>query len=116
MVNKGKKITIEYIAKRAGVSVASVSRVINGHIVTEPVKNKVNVAINEIGSDMPQSLLLKRKKGQKFIAVFILDILNPFYATLVKGIEDILNIHQYNLILCDTKNYQLNQQNESLVP
>jgi len=95
--------TISDVAKAAGVSVATVSRVINGIANVSPETTaKVTKAIQEL--DYRPNLLgrnLRRTKSER-ILVLLPNISNPFYSEIVKGIEDVANRNGYSIMLCNT--------------
>lgn len=97
------KVTISDIAKLAGVSKATVSRVINGSKPVSPeVRDKVMKVIDETGfkpSALARSLSTKKTK---LIGVVIPDVANPVFSELVKGMEDQSNASGYNILLCNT--------------
>lgn len=95
--------TIQDVALRAGVSVATVSRVINNSdsVAMKSVK-KVENAISELNYQ-PNFLARDLRKAQtNRILVMLQTISNPFYATIVKGIEDVAQRHNYSIMLCNT--------------
>lgn len=105
-MNKGMgpmKITINEVAKLAGVSKATVSRVMNNSKPVNPEKyERVLRAIEELEfkpNPVAQGLVHKRTG---LIGVVIPDITNPFFAELVKGIEEVVREKNYNMILCNT--------------
>ncbi len=82
--------TINDVAKKANVSVATVSRVINNssHKVNAKTKEKVLKVIEELDfhpNAVAQSL---QKRKTNTIGVLIPDISNPYYAEIVRGIQD----------------------------
>lgn len=95
--------TISDVAQAAGVSVATVSRVINGNANVSPeTLEKVQKAIqnlnyrpNLLGRD------LRRTKSER-VLVLLPSISNPFYSEIVKGIEDVANESGYSIMLCNT--------------
>lgn len=90
----GKKITLNYIAKKANVSIATVSRILNGNQnVDERTKNKVSKILKSEKYDK------KRKINKKIISVIIPDITNPFFANIVEGIEVTANLYGYHIVL-----------------
>jgi LacI family transcriptional regulator len=97
--------TIRDVAKLAMVSVATVSRVINKNgYVNEKTKQKVEEAIRALDyrpNDVARSLF---KGKSKMIALFVPDIMNPFFPELARAVEDITNKHGYTFILCNTDN------------
>lgn len=98
-------VTIREVAKKANVSVATVSRVINGStIVSGLTKKKVEAVIKELNyypNDVARSLF---KGKSKMIALFIPDITNPYFPEIARAVEDITNKHGYTFILCNTDN------------
>lgn len=94
-----KKITLAYIAKKANVSVATVSRVLNGNgSVDEKIKNKINKIINSDGYNIKKTI-----KNKQIISVIIPDITNPFFANIIEGIENTANLYGYHIILSQYK-------------
>lgn len=99
------KITINDVAKLAGVSITTVSRVINGNYpVKEETREKVERAISElefVPNDLAVSMI---KKKTNTIGVIVPSISNIFFSTLVKGITDVLDLNEYTTLLCTSKN------------
>jgi len=95
--------TINDVAKKAGVSVATVSRVINGSTsVSSETLQKVKKAIDEL--NYKPNLLgrdLRRTRSER-VLVLLPNISNPFYSEIVKGIEDVANRNGYSIMLCNT--------------
>ena len=103
MARDSEHSTISDVAKTAGVSTATVSRVIakNGY-VSDKTKKKVQEAIEKLRyqpSLIAQSL---RKQNTRVIGLIVTDIQNPFYPELVRGIEDEVQKRGYSLILCNS--------------
>jgi len=91
------------VARCAGVSQATVSRVVNrkGN-VAEATLCKVLAAIQELGylpNAIAQSLVTQRTHS---IGLVVSDILNPFYPELVDRLEAVAAAEEYNLLLCIT--------------
>lgn len=95
--------SIKDVAKEAGVSIATVSRVLNDiDVVNEDTKKKVLGAIKELGyrpNIVARSLKTQRTKT---IGILIPDISSQFYPEVVRGAEDVANIYDYNVILCNS--------------
>lgn len=95
--------TISDVAAAAGVSVATVSRVINGNANVSPeTLMKVTKAIQEL--NYRPNLLgrdLRRTRSER-VLVLLPNISNPFYSEIVKGIEDVANRNGYSIMLCNT--------------
>jgi len=96
-------LTIREVAQKAGVSVATVSRVLNNNPnVKFETREKVLKVIEEndyIPSAVARSLSVQNTSN---IAVMVPDIRNPFFATAVKGIAKIAEANKYNLFLFDS--------------
>jgi len=95
--------TIRDVAKKAGVSVATVSYVINGtrNVVPETAA-RVRAAMEELRyhpNAVAQSL---RTRVTHVIGAVISDISNPFFATLIKGAENCARKNGYSLLICNT--------------
>lgn len=80
------------VARAAGVSLKTVSRHVNGATNIAPVyDDRIRVAIRELGYRRNLSAASIRPGGRTgVVGVIIEDIANPFYAALVRGIEDVL--------------------------
>ncbi|MEN6316353.1 MAG: LacI family DNA-binding transcriptional regulator [Clostridiaceae bacterium] len=97
------KSTIQDVAKAAGVSVATVSRVINkSSSVAQGTYEAVQDAIKRL--DYRPNLLGRnlRRTESKLILALLPNIANPFYSRIVKGIEDVAQRNGYNVMLCNT--------------
>lgn len=95
--------TIRDVAKLAGVSTATVSHVINNSRVVRPeTRQQVLAAIKRLNyrpSAIARSLTTNVTRS---IGVLVADITNPFFAALVRGIENRLDPYGYQLIVCNT--------------
>ncbi|MFC5651289.1 LacI family DNA-binding transcriptional regulator [Paenibacillus solisilvae] len=93
------------VAKRANVSVATVSRVLNDSPLVSPkTKAKVNLAIHEMNYTPNASAKNLRSKKTMTLGVIVSDILNSYYTEIIKGIENIANTLHYKIIICDAQN------------
>ncbi len=95
-------VTISDIAKEANVSQTTVSRVLNnsGYVKDETRKKvlKVMKDLNYSPSAIARSLSTKKTN---IIGVIVPDIKNPFFGDAIKGISNIADNHNLNIILCD---------------
>lgn len=98
------KCSMHDVAKEAGVSIATVSHVINNNkAVTDETRHKVEVAIKKLNYS-PNLVARRFKTGEKKIVAFIVpDIANPFFSTLIEEIESVLAKEGYKLIIANTK-------------
>ncbi len=97
-------MNIRDVAQRAGVSISTVSRVLNNtdYPVKPETRNRVLKAIEELKfrpNDMARGLLLKKSR---IIGLVIPDISNPYYPELSLGIEATASEHGYSIIFCNT--------------
>jgi LacI family transcriptional regulator len=95
-----KRVTIYDVAKEARVSLATVSRVINGlEIVREDTRNRVNDAINRLGykpNAIAQGLALQKTTT---IALVIPENSFSYTGQIINGLLDVAKIYKYNIIL-----------------
>ena len=95
--------TIKDVAKHAGVSTMTVSRVINntGYIRSE-TRERVEQAIVALGY-LPNALARSlRFKQTKTIALVLTDITNPFFTTVARGVEDAAGAQSFSVLFCNT--------------
>src|SRR3954469_16878433 len=96
--------TIRDVARHAGVSPMTVSRVINGGArVSVDTRRRVEEAIGELAY-VPSRLargLSAQRTGT--LAVIVPDVANPFFTLIVRGAEDAARRGGYRAILCDTR-------------
>lgn len=94
---------IHDVAKKAGVSVTTVSRALNNHpYVTEQTKNKIYKAMKDLNY-YPNSVARQlRHSKSKMIGVIVSYITNPFFAALTHAVERKALEHGYHLIVMQT--------------
>ncbi|PAV30784.1 LacI family transcriptional regulator [Virgibacillus profundi] len=94
---------IQQIAQEAGVSVATVSRVLNNATsVTQKTRLKVKRAINELNYEPSMLGRNLRKSESRLILVLLPSISNPFYNEIINGIQNSSIANNYNILLCET--------------
>lgn len=91
--------TIRDVAKHAGVSVATVSRVINetGY-VHEDTRRKVETAIRELHYTPNEVARSLYKRKSRLIGLLLPDITNPFFPELARGVEDEMQANDFRII------------------
>ncbi|TKD67962.1 catabolite control protein A [Pseudalkalibacillus hwajinpoensis] len=95
--------TIYDVAKEAGVSMATVSRVVNGNPNVKPAtRKKVLEAIERLGYRPNAVARGLASKKTTTVGVIIPDISSIFFAELARGIEDIATMYKYNIILSNS--------------
>ena len=97
-----KTTTIKQVAERAGVSIATVSRVINN---SAPVRDSTRSIILATIDELEYSALSKTGSSQKTILVSFPDLSNPFNADLIRGICSAASQFGYKVIFYVLQNY-----------
>ncbi len=96
---------MKQIAQLAGVSLGTVSHVLNGTVkVRDPLRQRVLEAVQSTGYQPSQLARGLRKDKTNILAMIIPDILNPFFPGVVRGAEDVAFAKGYRLVLCNTDN------------
>ncbi|MFH1487723.1 MAG: LacI family DNA-binding transcriptional regulator [Pseudomonadota bacterium] len=95
---------IKDVARKSGVSIATVSRVVNSseHRVSAETRERVLQAIKELDyrpNALAQGLIMKRSMT---VGIIIPDISNPYYAEIVRGIQDVADRTGYAVMLQNT--------------
>lgn len=94
---------IQDVARKAGVSTATVSRVINnsGYVGDETRQRvyEAMAALNYTPNSLARSL---RTKATLIVALVIPDVMNPFFPSLVRGVDDTVTQAGYRLLLCNS--------------
>ncbi len=97
------KVTIKDIAKKAGVSIATVSYVINkSRVVSPDLTSRVTAAIQEIGYYPDNNARSLKSKRTSTIGLIVPDNSNPFFAEIAKGVEDAGFEAGFSVILCNS--------------
>lgn len=94
--------TVPLVAKRAGVSVASVSRVLNGLPTSEAMATRVRAAAAELGyvpDAVARSLKVRRTEQ---LALAVHDVGNPVYVAVMRAVEAVVRSAGYRLVLSST--------------
>lgn len=104
-VKPAARITMHDIAKLAQVSLGTVSHVINGTVpVREKVRARVQMAIDQLNYQPNNLSRALRTNRSNLIGMIIPDITNPFFPSVVRGVEDVAFKSNYRLLLCNADN------------
>jgi len=96
---------MKQIAQLAGVSLGTVSHVLNGTAhVREPLRERVMEAVRACGYQPSQLARGLRRDKTDILAMLIPDIANPFFPSVVRGAEDVAFRNGYRLVLSNTDN------------
>ncbi|MEM3485034.1 MAG: LacI family DNA-binding transcriptional regulator [Candidatus Methanomethyliaceae archaeon] len=111
-----QRLTIREVARAAGVSPATVSRVLNGtdagHVSAE-TKERIRSIINNLGYTPSKLARALRKKRAEIIAVVLPDVSNVFFALIARAVEAVCFRYGYATIICDSNN-MLTKENQYL--
>jgi len=101
---KTKVVTLKDIAQKAGVSITTVSHVINKtrHVNQETRENVLRI-LNEMHYATKESSTVKSKEKTLLLGVIIADIREDFYIALAKAIETVAEEYGVSIVLCDSE-------------
>jgi LacI family transcriptional regulator len=98
------------VARRADVSIKTVSRVVNDQgEISEDTRQRVMAVINELGyrpNMVARGLVTQRTFT---VGLVVADITNPFFPEVARGVQDVARTRDYNVFLCNSDE---NQQEE----
>ncbi|TDE03084.1 LacI family DNA-binding transcriptional regulator [Jiangella asiatica] len=91
------------VAQHAGVSLGTVSNVLNRpDLVAEATRERVNAAIAELGFVRNDTARQLRVGRSRTLGLVVLDVANPFFTDVARGVEDMANQHGLAVILCNS--------------
>lgn len=94
--------TIYEVAALAGVSPATVSRVLNGVSVSPEKSRLVREAAERLSFTPNRTARSLRMQSSEVIALVIPDIENPFFTAMARGVEDVAQAAGFSVVLCNT--------------
>lgn len=105
------KVTLKELAKKAGVSTATVSMILNqkDQSISEATRSKVRALAKEyqyVPNTNARSLVTRKTKT---IGLIMPDITNPFFPEMARGVEDRASKSRYSIILCDTDDNEVRE-------
>jgi LacI family transcriptional regulator len=104
-------VKIVDVAEAAQVSVATVSRALNGHARVDPVlAARVRDAAERLGYRPNAVARNLRRQGTQVMALIITDINNPFYTAVARGVEDQASESGFSVLLCNTDEDQSKEE------
>ena len=96
-------VTVLDVAQHAGVSAATVSRVLaNKPHVRKETRQRVLASVEALGYQPNRVARSLRVRRSSIIGLIISDIQNPFFTSLVRAVEDVAYEHQYAIFLCNS--------------
>ncbi len=97
-MNRRASVSMRDVAALAGVSIGTVSNVLNSpELVTDPTRERVEAAIEKLGWVRNESARQLRAGRSRSIGMVVMDIANPFFADMVRGAEDVLYRQGYSV-------------------
>jgi len=108
--------TILDVARLAGVSPTTVSRVLNGKDashVSEETRARVLRALEELDYVPAKAARALRRQRSGVIAVLLPDVSNPFFASLARGVESVGFQNELSVMICDS-NHSYEKENRYL--
>ncbi|MBB5152548.1 LacI family DNA-binding transcriptional regulator [Saccharopolyspora phatthalungensis] len=96
-------VGIKDVARRAGVSIGTVSNVVNRpHVVSAATRMRVLAVIEELGYVRDESARQLRAGRSRIMALLVLDLGNPFFADLARGAEEAAQAEGLAVIVCES--------------
>jgi len=94
---------VKDVALRAGVSTATVSRVLNNHPrISQATRERVLKAIRETGYRMNNVARSLKTRKTRIIGFLVPELVNDFFMTIVQGVEDQLKDSGYSILVCNS--------------
>ena len=101
--SKEPRTTIHHVAQRAGVSIGSVSRVLNGKpSVTDDIRQRVEAAVRELAFRPDSAAQTMRSRTTRTVGCIIRDINIPAFAKFVRAADEVLLEAHYALLLSNS--------------
>lgn len=101
--NQSKIPTMHDVAKLAGVSQSTVSRVLNGSSsyvpISDETRERIMTAVDKLGYQPNMTAKSLRTQRTQMIAVMIGDISNAFYHPVVRAIQDVATAYDYDVLI-----------------
>lgn len=96
-------VAVADVARVAGVSTATVSRVLNDHpSVRDETRLRVEAAMQALNYRVSIAARSLRTAQTRMVLALVPDFANPYYAEIVRGLGAAAREHDYELLLCDT--------------
>lgn len=95
--------TIHDVAKKAGVSIATISRYFNSGYVGKESREKIERVIAELDFKPNAVARALNNKSSKIIGLIVPSIFNPFFPELAQAVEEEAARHGYRLMLCSAE-------------
>ena len=96
-------VSLRDVARKAGVSVGTVSNVLNRpNVVAAGTLERVQKVIDSTGF-VPNGFARQLRSGHsRTLGLIVLDVANPFFTEVARGVEDVASKHDYAVFLCNS--------------
>lgn len=103
MRKKRRSVTIQDVAKRAGVSVSTVSRVLNGKVdVAVETQDRIRSVIDDLGYTTNLAARSMRSRKKNLVGLIMPDIAYPFAVEVMKGVNRAIAESEFDLLVYTT--------------
>lgn len=103
-------VTVKDVARKAGVSVMTISRVVNNSgYVAEATRAKVMAAVKALGYRQNKTARSLSRRKSDVISIMVPDISNPFFSGIVRAAERVARLKGYHVILGDSEGVVANE-------
>ena len=97
-----RRPSISAVAEQAGVSIATVSRVLNGtKAVNEDTRARVQAAVLALGYHVNGALPDRVRASPRLLLLLVPDFANPYFAEIVKGVESVVRRNGYGILVTE---------------
>lgn len=96
-------VTIKDVAVHSRVSIATVSKYLNGKAVRDSSAQKISAAIEQLGYRPNLNARGLRNSSTLTIGILVENITNNFYSQIISNLSDLLTAENYGCIICETK-------------
>lgn len=97
------KVNMRDVAQAAGVSVATVSHVINNtHYVSPELKTRIEQAIKSLNYRPNKIARALNTQGIPLVALIVPDISNPYWSSVARAVQDVTDRYNYSVIVCSS--------------
>jgi len=111
MQKKKRTVTIQDVAKTAGVSVSTVSRVLNGKVdVASDTKDRIHSVIDDLGYTTNLAARSMRSQKKNLVGLIMPEIANPFAVEVMKGVNRAIAESEFDLLVYTTGNVRKSGQ------
>jgi LacI family transcriptional regulator len=105
VMSRAHSPSIRIVAKRAGVSVATVSNVLNGKPNVSPeFVERVRAAVRELGYVVDISASRLRSRKSRLVGLVVPDLTNPMFAAFVSTLEHLARVDGFDLVVVSARN------------